>query len=126
MIKLVSRFFIFITFSLGILFAIHVFALNLLSIPLFENKIVTSYIVNLLLAFIIYVILIRLKEKYAESLGYIFFGGSFLKFMAFFILIYPSFKSDGDISKLEFSSFFIPYVCSLIIEVIFVIKLLNK
>ena len=126
MIKLIVRFSIFIALLLGISFSFHLSILYGLSIPLYENKIIDSYIVNLTLAIGIFIVLITLKDKFAESLGYIFFLGSFLKFIVFFFLIYPSFKADGDVSRLEFTSFFIPYAVALIFEVIFVIKILNK
>ncbi|MBL4592674.1 MAG: hypothetical protein JKX68_02540 [Flavobacteriales bacterium] len=126
MIKLISRFIIQITLLLGILFSFHLLGLHFLSLPLYENKIIDSYLVNLLLTITIFIILIKLKNKFAESLGYIFFAGSFLKFIVFFILIYPSYTADGDVSRIEFTSFFIPYAISLIFEVTFIIKTLNK
>jgi len=126
MIKLIARFTIFITLLLGIIFSAHLFLLDVLSLPLFENKIILSYFTNYILTIFIFIILIRLKDKFAEVLGFIFFGGSFLKFIVFFILFYPSYKLDGDISRLEFSAFFIPYAFSLFYEVIFIIKILNK
>ena len=126
MIKLSSRFILLITVLLGILFSLHLFVLHFLSLPPYENKIVVSYLVNVVLAIIVFITLIALKDKFAESLGYIFFAGSFLKFIVFFILIYSSFKLDGVVSKLEFASFFIPYAFCLAIEVIFLIKILNK
>lgn len=126
MIKLVSRFSLLITLLLGISFSLHLLALNSLSFPLYENKIIASYLVNLILTIVIFIALIKLKERFAESLGYIFFVGSFLKFIVFFIVIYPSYKEDGDVTKLEFTSFFIPYAISLIFEVTFLVKTLNK
>ena len=126
MIKLSVHFSIFITLLLGMSFSLHLLTLGGLSIPLYENKIIDSYIINLILAIGTFIVLIALKDKFAESLGYIFFAGSFLKFIVFFFLIYPSFKVDGDVSRLEFTSFFIPYAVALIFEVIFVIKILNK
>jgi len=52
--------------------------------------------------------------------------GSFLKFGLFFIFIYPSYKLDGDTTKFEFLTFFIPYIACLIIETSDLIKLLNN
>jgi len=51
--------------------------------------------------------------------------GSFLKFAVFFIFFYPSYHSDGTISRLEFMAFFIPYIYALLIETLALIKLLN-
>jgi len=126
MTKQITRFTILLTLLLGIVFGIHLATLNVLSLPLFENKIIDSYLVNFLLTIFIFIGLIKLKNRFAESLGYIFFIGSFFKFIVFFILIYPSFNEDGDVSKLEFSSFFISYAFSLIFEVVFIIKILSK
>jgi hypothetical protein len=126
MIQLIFRFTFLITLLLGITFGIHLLTLNSLSFPLFENKIITSYIINHLLTIGIVVTLLLLKNKFAESLGYIFFIGSFVKFIAFFILINPSLKENGDVSRVEFLSFFIPYAISLIFEVTFLVKTLNK
>jgi hypothetical protein len=126
MIKLIFRFTIFLTLLMGIAFSLHLFTLHFFSFPLFENKVITSYLINYLLTVTIYITLLLLKEKLAESLGYLFFLGSFLKFITFFLLIQPSLKEDGDISRIEFLSFFVPYAISLIFEVTSLVKTLNK
>ena len=126
MFKQVFRFSILITLLLGITFILHLLVLDTRSLPLFENKIITSYLINHILTIGIFTTLLLLKEKFAESLGYIFFIGSFLKFIVFFILINPTLKEDGDISRVEFLSFFIPYAISLFFEVVFLVKTLNK
>ena len=125
MTQLISRFTFLITLLLSIVFGIHLFALDSHSLPLFENKIITSYIINYILTILIFTGLVLLKKKFSESLGYIFFIGSFIKFIVFFILINPSFKEDGDVSRIEFVSFFIPYAIALVFEVIFLIKVLR-
>ncbi|RKE98862.1 DUF6168 family protein [Ichthyenterobacterium magnum] len=111
---------------LTIAFGIHIAVLHFLELSLFENKIILAYIVNAVLAILIYGFLLKMKEKYKEQLGFMFLGGSFLKFIVFFILFYPSYKADGDISKLEFAAFFIPYLLCLIIETSSLAKWLNK
>ncbi|NQX97339.1 MAG: hypothetical protein HRT73_05585 [Flavobacteriales bacterium] len=126
MTKSIIKFAILLVLLLGIVFGIHIAVLDFLSLPLFENKIIDSYFVNFFLTIFIFVGLMKFKDKFAESLGYIFFMGSFIKFIVFFILIYPSFNENGDVSKLEFLSFFISYAFSLFFEVIFIIKILNK
>lgn len=42
--------------------------------------------------------------------------GSFVKFAVFLIWFYPIFKLDGHIDKLEFATFFVPYLVSLLFE----------
>lgn len=111
---------------LSVVFVIHISILQLVEFPLFSNKIVSAYIVNIVLAIGIYVLMILLKHKYQSQLGFIFMFGSFIKFIVFFIVFYPSYKTDGRISKLEFAAFFVPYVICLIIETTSLSKWLNK
>ncbi len=126
MIKLILRFTLFLSLLMGVVFITHLFMLHSYSFGIFENKIITSYLINYTLTITIYITLLLLKEKFAESLGYIFFIGSFLKFIAFFLLIQPLLKEDGNISRVEFLSFFVPYSISLIFEVTSLVKTLNK
>lgn len=84
-----------------------------------------SYLVNGLLAIFIFTVLMFLKKKYNDQLGFLYMLGSFIKFGAFFLIFNPIFKEDGEITKIEFSIFFIPYIISLLIETIDLIKVLN-
>jgi len=111
---------------LTLAFAIHLVVLNILKLPLLENRIVLSYIVNLVLVIAIFGILYLLKEKYKSQLGFLFLAGSLLKFVVFFILFYPFYKLDNIITKLEFAAFFVPYVIGLILESVSLSKWLNK
>ena len=92
---------------------------------LFENKIIASYIVNVLLAGIIFAALYLMKEKFRNQIGFLFMGGSFLKFLVFFVFFYPIFRQDGVIINLEFASFFVPYSISLLFETLGVIRILK-
>ena len=112
--------------AISITLAIHLSILYFKKYALFENKIVLSYIINFVLALGIYLTLNVLKDKFKTQIGFLFIAGSLLKFLVFFIVFYPGFKRDGDISKLEFASFFIPYLVCLVIETIGVMKLLKK
>ncbi len=122
---LVKRFIIELLFGVCFAFLLHILVLYLATFPLFENSIVLSYTVNVLLAVIIFTTLYLLKEKYKNQIGFLFLGGSFLKFLVFFILFYPIFKQDGDITNLEFASFFVPYAICLLIETLGVIRILK-
>ncbi|MDF1673758.1 MAG: hypothetical protein P1U41_09640 [Vicingaceae bacterium] len=93
---------------------------------MFDNKIIAAYFFNFILAVVIVLILTLLQNKAAGLLGFVFMAGSLFKFLLYFIFFNSSFKEDGDISRLEFASFFIPYSTALIIEVVFLSKTLNK
>lgn len=120
------RFIILLTTSVAAIFLLHLLILNYNNLPLFDNKIVLAYVLNYLLALTIYLLLYFFRVKLKNQLGFLFLGGSFLKFIVFFIFFFPSYKSDGNIGKLEFSSFFLPYVICLIIETVALIKLLKN
>jgi hypothetical protein len=100
--------------------------LHLFEYPLLNNLIVRSYLVNLVMAFGIYVAMYKLKEIQPNNLGFIFMMGSLVKFGLFFLFFFPVYKADGEMSSLEFSSFFIPYAVSLILETMTLSKLLNN
>jgi hypothetical protein len=84
-----------------------------------------SYLMNVLLAALIYTVIIRLRKQHAEKLGFVFLIGSGLKFLCFFIFLNPIFKADGDLSNLEFATFFIPYALTTAIETIALVRELN-
>jgi len=105
---------------------LHLYTLEFLQLPLFENKIVLAYIFNAALAILIYIALYYLRKEQESNLGFIFMTGSFFKFGIFFLVFYPGYKLDGEIQRVEFATFFIPYAICLIIEVYFLVKLLNN
>ena len=107
-------------------FILHILVLYLLGLPLFNDMIIQSYVINLALAIVIFGFLYKMKDKYGNQLGFLFLGGSFLKFIVFFIVFYPFYTSDGDVSSLEFAAFFIPYALCLILETVSLVKWLNK
>jgi len=109
-----------------VLFIIHIGFLHFTSQPVFENYIIHSYGIHLLLTIVIYSILYIRRIPQHDVLGFLFMAGSMLKFIVFFLVFSPWFKQDGSISKLEFAAFFIPYTACLIYESIALSKLLNS
>jgi hypothetical protein len=95
-------------------------------LPKYDNLIVKSYVVNAFLAAAIYISLYILQKRLKNQIGFLFMGGSFLKFIFFFIIFYPEYSADDDMNKVEFSAFFVPYAISLIVETVFMAKMLKK
>lgn len=126
MINPVIKFSLKLTGILVVTFAIHTSILQYLQFPRFNNLIIESYIVNVLMAITIYASLFFLRKKYLDVLGFIFMIGSFLKFGVYFIFFYPKFNVDGEVIRLEATSFLIPYLTCLTVETYYLIKLLNK
>ena len=121
-----SKFSLTLIFVLSIVFGIHIFVLYKLGSPLFDNRIIAAYLVNCFLALVIYLTLFLLKNKMSEQIGFLYMGGSFVKFLFFFIFFYPYYKLDGGLDSLEFAAFFVPYLISLILETLGVIEFLKK
>jgi len=107
-------------------FAVHIFILQLLDKPIFENKIVLAYISNAILAGAILALLLKAPPSLKNSLGFLFMGGSFLKFAVFIIFFTPLYKEDGIIDRYEFSTFFVPYAVCLVLETTLLINKLNR
>ena len=122
----IVQFLIVLTLSLGFAFLLHITVLNAKGLPQFDNLIVLSYVVNSILAAIIFIALYIFRGKLKNQIGFLFMVGSFLKFIFFFLLFYPAYKMDGEMSRLEFAAFFIPYGISLVIETVFTAKMLKK
>ncbi|WNH08587.1 DUF6168 family protein [Thalassobellus suaedae] len=109
----------------AIAFFIHLLVNNLISQSFDTNQLIYSYCINVVLACSAILVLFLLKKKLKDQLGFIFMGASMLKFVFFFLLLYPEYNSDGNLSRLEFFTFFIPYVVCLITESIILSKFLN-
>lgn len=121
-----SKFSFTLLLALTLVFSCHIFILNQLDFPLFENRIIAAYSLNYILAIGIYFTLFLLKSKMADQLGFLYMAGSLVKFLFFFLFFYPYYKLDGGLDSLEFAAFFTPYLISLIFETLGVIEFLKK
>ena len=74
--------------ALLIVFGLHLLVLQILEYPLFNNLIVKSYLVNLVLALGIYIAMYELKDTQPNNLGFIFMMGSLVKFGLFFLFFF--------------------------------------
>ncbi len=111
---------------LAFAFSIHLLALDAMAKSLWDHKIVLAYVINFVLAAIIlFLVLYNLKPQSAQA-GFIFFGGSLLKFLVFFLVFQPSYKADGEMQTIEFVTFFVPYAICLVLEVFYLSKVLNN
>ncbi len=105
---------------LGIhLLLLHVFHITPASI------IYISYTTHFIMASALTLFLVSLSHKHKHLTGFLFLGGSLLKFAVFFIFFYPYFLDDGKITKMETLYFMIPYLTGLVLETYFVVRMLN-
>lgn len=111
---------------LGGTFVLHTLALQAQELPMFDHKIVLAYSINFVLAVLILILVQRNMTEGSAKGGFIFFLGSGLKFLVFFLVFYPSYKADGETQTIEFITFFVPYAICLILEVYYLSKQLNN
>lgn len=121
-----SSFILTLTIALLITLAIHADARLFFNIEWTSDLFISSYLFNYFLAIASGILLFKFRIKLADKLGFIYFGLSLIKFACFFILFYPTYKEDGDVTKAEFSTFFIPYAICLALETKFLVSELNK
>lgn len=103
----------------------HLGVLRFLRLSLWDHMLASAYVMNFLLALFIGQMLYALRRKYTQSLGFIFLGGTVLKFLIFFLVFNPAYKADANLERMEFASFFIPYTVNLIVETAFLVRVLN-
>ena len=99
------------------------FARNM-SIPM--ELMLLGYLINFAMAMGIYYIMVVLAEKQNKNLGFVFLFGSTLKFAVYFLIFNPLFMQDESLSKLEFFTFFMPYIACLLVETLALVKLLRE
>jgi len=85
-----------------------------------------AYLFNIVAAETILSIMLRIAKKQKDHLGFIFMGGSLLKFLVFFLVFYPVYKADGEMQTPEFIAFFIPYITALGFKSFILLKSLNQ
>jgi len=125
MLKKIVLFSVRLVIIAALIFYIHTETLRFFGCPPYKSMIMEGYYANVILAIFIFSSLSFLQKKFSDQLGFLFMAGSLLKFAVFFIFFSPQFREDGDISRLEFLSFFVPYLLCLFLETLGVVKILN-
>ncbi|MBC8766952.1 hypothetical protein H4O18_03000 [Arenibacter sp. BSSL-BM3] len=124
--KFLFTFYLSLVLLSFLVFCLHILVLYLFGFPLFDHMIVLAYLLNMVLALIIFSALYWFRVKYRDQIGFLFLGGSMLKFLFFFIAFYPFYNADGKMESLEFTSFFVPYFVCLLLETLFTARMLNS
>ncbi|MFZ9954486.1 MAG: DUF6168 family protein [Flavobacteriales bacterium] len=94
-------------------FGVHALSQQKLYSDLYANHLILSYSLQMILAIATYTLLMVLHKKHKDKLGFIYITGSILKFIIAYVVLRPVFNADGQISKSEFLSLFIPYLLAL-------------
>tara|TARA_B100001758_G_scaffold247879_1_gene268077 strand:- start:64831 stop:65199 length:369 start_codon:yes stop_codon:yes gene_type:complete len=117
--RLLITFHAYLFVFLAAAYLVHYYAVGAPNLLLF-------YTINFFMAAFVYNLIFLLRNKQAEYIGFYFLIGTFLKFTIFVVIILPIFKKDDIVSRVEFLSFFMPYLFSLFIEIKSLIVLLSR
>ena len=85
-----------------------------------------SYLYNALIACVVVTLVILFQKKHKDYIAFYFLLGTAIKFLVFFLVVYPEYKKDSDqLDKLLLIAFFLPYFLTLVIETAALIYLIN-
>ena len=116
MIKKLSKIVFYLSVLLLTSFAIHALSQERLYRDLYANHLILSYCLQFILAVATYTLLLVLHKKHKDKLGFIYITGSILKFIIAYVVLRPIFNADGQISRPEFLSLFVPYMLALVLN----------
>lgn len=122
MLKHQLRFSFVLFLFAGIAYALHLFIYRQISSQNATELINFAYKFNVGITFLFGSTIIFASEKLKEQLGFIFLLSIAIKLGIFVFLIKTS---EFNIGKSVFLHFFIPYVVCVVIEIVYVIKVLN-
>ncbi|MEN1786276.1 MAG: hypothetical protein AAGF77_14230, partial [Bacteroidota bacterium] len=105
--KLVLSYVIVLSLILLLAMGLHLAVSHQLKLAVASKEIIHAYSVNFILALIIFIGLFLARKRLPNALGFLFMGGSLLKFLVFFLFFYPDYRADGELQRTEFATFFI-------------------
>lgn len=122
MFKHLLRFSLLLFMTAGITYGIHYSAVTYFFPDTPIDLLNFAYKFNVGVTLLFTTTIIIASEQLKEQLGFIYLVSAFVKLGIFLFLIKTS---DYEIGKSVFLHFFIPYVVCVILEIIYVIKILN-
>ncbi|MGB7843601.1 MAG: DUF6168 family protein [Salinimicrobium sp.] len=122
MLKHQLRFSFLLLLSAGIAYVVHTFVYSQISSQDATGLINFTYQFNVGITFLFGNTMIIASEKIKDQLGFIFLVSIAVKLGIFGFLTKTS---EFEIGKSNFLHFFIPYVVCVVIEIVYVIKILN-
>ncbi|MGB1971398.1 MAG: hypothetical protein ACPHSE_02785 [Flavobacteriaceae bacterium] len=84
------------------------------------------YLGNFFLTFFFLWALLKALKHFSHYVAWLYMLASALKFGLFFLLLWPLFQADGEVTLLEKTTFLIPYCAGLFLETGILISKLNK
>jgi hypothetical protein len=124
--KLLSFLIVLIPFSL-ILFGFQQFVVNKLGldISLFHNT-WSVYLFHFTATLLIYISVLFVNKTFSDKTGFAFMACGLIKMMASVVFLLPLIQNKELDAINDVITFFIPYFLFLLLETVYIVKLLNK
>ena len=123
MLRDILRFSVVLLAIAGMSYGIHFFTYTSLYPKRSLELLNFAYKFNVGITLLFTTTIFLVREKLKEQLGFIYLAGGFIKLAIFFYLI----KTSGyEVNKYVFLHFFIPYVICVVVEIIYVVRILNR
>jgi hypothetical protein len=126
MTKKAMSFVLLLTTLLGVSFVVHFLIQHGLKIGSFESHIVINYCFNYLFTIAFFIVMLVYQKKKSSQLGFVFLAASTIKLILFLVILFPSLKEGVGVNNVEFTSFFVPYGISVVVEVSYLLRILNS
>ena len=126
MISTALRFYVILILLMVSLFCTHLLVIDQFGYLVPDGLLLICYVFNIIIAGVLFLFFLFLSKNQPSILGLGLLITSGFKFLLFFTLIYPNFQSQAPESKLDFLTFFIPYVAALSLEIYQLAKILNQ
>lgn len=126
MIRTIINYLILLSAVTALAFVVQMLVYRSLLINWVDSGLIRDYGFNYTLTVLFGVLFILISTRKPDQLGNAYLGSVSVKFILFFIIIYPSVTLDGAVNKIEFSNFFIPFSVCLLTELLFLIRLLRN
>lgn len=118
----IARLFALLSFA----FICHAWLQHALNVGFFQKQISVNYAFNFIVTTLFFLIFLIAKDKKQTNLGVLFLYSSLIKFLLFFLLIFPNYGHFNGVKSAEFASFFVPYALSVSVEIYFLARILKN
>ncbi|WAC01110.1 DUF6168 family protein [Lacinutrix neustonica] len=124
--KLIKFLFVLIPFTLVFFTLQHFVSDLILDTKLLFYSTWKVYLFNFLASFFVYLFVLFVNKNFSDKTGFAFMACGLLKMMAAIIFLLPIIQNKELDAVNDVITFFIPYFLFLLLETIYVVKILNK
>ena len=112
----------------GLAYVLHRIAFYLLGIndSTFYYSIETLYLVFLVLSIIVFVVLLKVKERSFDNVGMSFLLSTSIKMIVCYLILKPILRIATENNTIEKKNFFMMFILFLAIETVLTIRILNE